>query len=271
MQVSIAQARKLLKVTSSATKAEIEGAFRSFAMKWHPDRNGGSEEASRMFTMGSYAKQALLDALTKPETEPKTQTKSKPNPSTQRPQDNAVYGTVEVSVPDALKGGYATLRHGYKQYRVYIPAGVRHGQIVRDQIRDMAVQVRVVDYVYAVVGDDIIRGDSLPWWKLRKGAQIPVPNPYGTPLWATVDKRVGRDGVLTFTFRNLGMGATGHYIYAVRKNHDGVIGLPLAVLTLTKPALAIATLGTFFNDWNSGIEWAVRIAFLIAIFWPRDD
>ena len=51
-----AQARRLLGVTASATRTEIEAAFRSRVMNTHPDRGGQAEE----FRSVVEARRALL-------------------------------------------------------------------------------------------------------------------------------------------------------------------------------------------------------------------
>ena len=45
----------LLGVTKEATPAEIKTAYKKLALKWHPDKNAGSEEATEMFKSISEA------------------------------------------------------------------------------------------------------------------------------------------------------------------------------------------------------------------------
>jgi len=40
---------KLLGISKDADENEIKKAYKKAALKWHPDRNGGSEEASKKF------------------------------------------------------------------------------------------------------------------------------------------------------------------------------------------------------------------------------
>ncbi|KAF8808672.1 DnaJ-domain-containing protein [Phlegmacium glaucopus] len=52
---------KLLGIDKSATEDEVKKAYKKMAMKWHPDRNNGSEEATRKFKEVSEAFEVLSD------------------------------------------------------------------------------------------------------------------------------------------------------------------------------------------------------------------
>jgi DnaJ family protein B protein 4 len=52
---------KLLGIDKSATEDEIKKAYKKMAMKWHPDRNSGSEESTRKFKEVSEAFEVLSD------------------------------------------------------------------------------------------------------------------------------------------------------------------------------------------------------------------
>ncbi|KAJ2448906.1 hypothetical protein EV183_005195, partial [Coemansia sp. RSA 2336] len=51
----------VLGVSASATAGEIKSAFYQCSMKWHPDRNQGSEEAHKRFLKISEAYSILSD------------------------------------------------------------------------------------------------------------------------------------------------------------------------------------------------------------------
>ncbi|KAG5636398.1 hypothetical protein H0H81_008172 [Sphagnurus paluster] len=53
---------KLLGIDKSATDDEIKKAYKKMALKWHPDRNGGSEEANKKFKEVSEAFEVLSDS-----------------------------------------------------------------------------------------------------------------------------------------------------------------------------------------------------------------
>ncbi|WP_299593836.1 molecular chaperone DnaJ [uncultured Microbulbifer sp.] len=58
-QLTVAEARKILSVSASATKGEIIGAHRKLIQKFHPDRGGNDYLASRI----NAAKALLLKQL----------------------------------------------------------------------------------------------------------------------------------------------------------------------------------------------------------------
>ncbi|EMD33970.1 hypothetical protein CERSUDRAFT_117491 [Gelatoporia subvermispora B] len=52
---------KLLGVDKNASEEDIKKAYKKMALKWHPDRNGGSEDASKKFKQISEAFEVLND------------------------------------------------------------------------------------------------------------------------------------------------------------------------------------------------------------------
>ncbi|EPQ52724.1 DnaJ-domain-containing protein [Gloeophyllum trabeum ATCC 11539] len=53
---------KLLGVSKDASEEDIKRAYKKMALKWHPDRNAGSEEASKKFQQISEAFEVLSDS-----------------------------------------------------------------------------------------------------------------------------------------------------------------------------------------------------------------
>ena len=52
----------ILEVAATATLEEIKKAYRALALRWHPDRNAGSEESEEMFRRVAEAYGVLADA-----------------------------------------------------------------------------------------------------------------------------------------------------------------------------------------------------------------
>lgn len=52
---------KTLGIGKSATEDEIKKAYKKASLKWHPDRNGGSEEAANKFKELGEAYEVLSD------------------------------------------------------------------------------------------------------------------------------------------------------------------------------------------------------------------
>lgn len=53
---------EILEVSSSATDADIRKAYKKLSLKWHPDKNQNSKEATNKFKQISQAYQILSDA-----------------------------------------------------------------------------------------------------------------------------------------------------------------------------------------------------------------
>lgn len=53
----------LLEVPHTATIEEIKKAYRRLALKWHPDKNGGSLDAAEMFRKIKAAYDCLVDPI----------------------------------------------------------------------------------------------------------------------------------------------------------------------------------------------------------------
>ena len=56
---------EVLGLQVGATESEISKAFKSLSLKWHPDKNGGSQEAHDKFMTIKEAKLFLLDTKKK--------------------------------------------------------------------------------------------------------------------------------------------------------------------------------------------------------------
>lgn len=94
----------VLGVSQSASKEEIQGAYRSLAKKYHPDLNPGNAEAEHQFKKINEAYEVLKDPQKRKEYDQKqgtvkagqthSSTKTKPSPQSDKPFDFAsVHGS----------------------------------------------------------------------------------------------------------------------------------------------------------------------------------
>jgi len=60
---SAAQHYRALGVEPGAGAGEVRSAYRRLALRWHPDKNGGSEEATARFQQITEAYEALCQHL----------------------------------------------------------------------------------------------------------------------------------------------------------------------------------------------------------------
>lgn len=51
----------LLEVPNTASNSDIKKAYRKMALKWHPDKNGGSKDAEEKFKQINAAYECLID------------------------------------------------------------------------------------------------------------------------------------------------------------------------------------------------------------------
>jgi curved DNA-binding protein CbpA len=71
---------ELLEIHHSATIDEINKAYKSKALLFHPDKNNGSAAAEAMFKMLGQAKETLLDSSKRLEHDYATGVKKRPEP-----------------------------------------------------------------------------------------------------------------------------------------------------------------------------------------------
>lgn len=111
------EARKILGVEASADKEAIKKAYRSLAMKHHPDREGGDEVKFKQL-------QEALDVLEKPDQKSNWNSNIPDSMRDFMRQFSTSHATLEVTIEEGFKGTQKTINvQGIGQIVVDIPAG----------------------------------------------------------------------------------------------------------------------------------------------------
>jgi curved DNA-binding protein len=170
--ISLKAARQVLGVGPFYTPADLRRAFREAAKRAHPDRPGGGEERFHEVVAAYHrlqAAQAAPDRMFQP-------------PAPRPPEPKVLTIGPEI----ALHGGAAEHRtRDGRLLRVTLPAGLRHGDIVRVDGAELPV-------VLMGAPDMQVRGDDL-WITapvaprlLAEGGRVAVETPLGRRIvWLT--------------------------------------------------------------------------------------
>src|SRR5579862_8059157 len=122
------EARAILGLAPDASAHDVIGAFRAAAKQAHPDRPGGDAVRFREI-LSAYR---LLQSL--PRTPP-------PTPAQAVPRGFSAYAEIGPLV--ALGGGEAeALLADGRRLRVVIPAGARHGEVLRVSGENIKLRIR---------------------------------------------------------------------------------------------------------------------------------
>jgi curved DNA-binding protein len=133
----------VLGVAADATPEQIKSAYRKMAMQHHPDRNGGSEEASRKF-------QEIQDAYDMLRTDKPRKQQSHQHQHqnhhefhmnmhdmfnhffhSQQTGNPAMQAVCDITLEQAFQGCSVNFSVNGKSVVVDIPAGIDHGQTIR--------------------------------------------------------------------------------------------------------------------------------------------
>ncbi|RAK57907.1 J domain-containing protein [Phenylobacterium deserti] len=198
LDMTLKDARKLLRVAAHASPAEVRRAFREAAKQAHPDRAGGDAERFRRVVAAYHLLQdapVARDPFFQP-----------PAPAAPR------LGVLAIGPKLALHGGAVEHRLADgRTIRINLPAGLRSGDAVRAGDAELAVQVQGD-------GDMLVRGDDL-WMTVKvaprmlaEGGRLAVETPLGRRIvWVT--KKAGERGLVRLVGQGLparGRHAQGH-------------------------------------------------------------
>jgi curved DNA-binding protein len=171
--ITLKTARETLGVGPFYSPADLRRAFREAAKRAHPDRQGGGEEHFRQVVEAYHRLQAAHAAPPDRIVQP---------PASRPPEP------VELTLSPivALRGGVAEHRTGDgRLLRVTLPAGLRNGDTVRVDGRELSVRL---------IGapEMLVRGDALwitaavPPRLLAEGGRIALDTPVGRRIvWLT--------------------------------------------------------------------------------------
>ncbi|MDE2487088.1 MAG: DnaJ domain-containing protein [Alphaproteobacteria bacterium] len=170
-EMTLSEARALLGVRASATRADLRRAFRDAAKIAHPDREGGSAERFRR-VMAAYRQ--LEDASAEV---------VRPRVSA---QGRAGLGKLHISPVMAWSGGAAEHRMADgRTRRIRLPVGLRNGDLIRAGGEEMEVVIEARDGM-CVRGDDLWVTIAVAPSVLEEGGRVAVVTPIGKRiLWVT--------------------------------------------------------------------------------------
>lgn len=196
--MTLKDARKLLRVPAHASAAELRRAFREAAKQAHPDRDGGDAERFRRVVAAYH-----LLAEAPPASDPFFQPPAPAAPPV---------SVLPIGPRLALQGGPVEHRlTDGRMIRITLPAGLRSGDAVRAGDTELSVQVHGEP-------DMLVRGDDL-WMTVKvaprmlaEGGRLAVETPLGRRIvWVT--KKAGERGLVRLVGQGLparGRHAQGH-------------------------------------------------------------
>src|SRR5690606_2243247 len=170
-----------LRVAPRAAPQELRRAYRAAVKRTHPDRPGGSAEAFRGVVEAFHVlDRAPAEAPPRPAPAERAAWRREPS---QRPPEP---GLLEITPEQAANGGDIEVATGDgRRLRLRVPAGLRAGDKVRTDGRELQVVVRGD-------GQVIVRGDDL-WITARvdpalfkRGGRLSLETPLGRRIvWIT--------------------------------------------------------------------------------------
>lgn len=176
--MSLERARKTLRLEPGAAPQEVRRAFREAVKRTHPDRPGGSAEAFRDVVEAFH----LLDRA------PADEAPASPPPRSARPsaQRAGESGWLEITPEQAANGGEIELATADRRtLRLRVPAGLRAGDKVRCEGRDLQVVVRG-DGQVIVRGDDLWITAMVDPELFKRGGRLSLETPLGRRIiWIT--------------------------------------------------------------------------------------
>ncbi|MBS0331751.1 MAG: molecular chaperone DnaJ [Proteobacteria bacterium] len=172
-QISLKAAREALGLGPFYSAADLRRAFREAAKRAHPDREGGGEQAFRQVVEAYHRLQAAQATAAERIVQP-------PAPRPPEPTE------LLVDPLTALRGGAVAHRTGDgRTLRVTLPAGLRNGDAVRLDGRELSVRLTGTPEML-VRGDDLWITVEAPPRLLAEGGRVALDTPLGRRVvWLT--------------------------------------------------------------------------------------
>ncbi|MEO0474025.1 MAG: J domain-containing protein [Bacteroidota bacterium] len=208
---------RVLGVARSASEEEIRKAYKKLAMRWHPDQNPDNPQAEEKFKEINEAKEVLLNADYRRRYDQMganwqharagAGANARPGTPPQEAEINNIFsiffneifgnrsapragknrqGNLKITLDEAYSGIQETLQFEGKRFKVKIPPGVSHGQILKLKGKgkdgknggmsgDLMIKIQVIPHArYTRKGDDLYLEKTVSLYDAVLGRKVPI-------------------------------------------------------------------------------------------------